>query len=108
MQGALGERTMMDKVTIGDLITVALFVMGSVGAVARHWWNKHHQRINHLDERTLNIEREMATKVSIQMHNDTIDALRRDILQGNREIREEVQGTNQRLDKFLFKTLHEK
>ena len=98
----------MDKVSVGDLITVAIFVVGSVAGIARHWWNQHHHRINVLDERTQQMAREMETKVSIKMHNDTVDALRKDIQQGNREIREELRGITARIDAFLLKERDEK
>jgi len=109
----------MDKATVGDVIGVAIFVLGALGSLVRHWWNQHHQRINNLenqhhqristlDERTLNIERELSTKVSVQQHSDTTDTLRRDILQSNREIREELQSFSRRLDKLIFKSIDEK
>jgi len=104
----MDDLSLMEKASLGDVIAVAIFVLGALGSIARHWWNQHHARINDLEARTQKIEREMPTKVSLQHLSDATDVLRRDILQSNHELREELQGTNRRLDTLIFKSIDDK
>lgn len=79
---------------LDNAVISAQFVFGAVMS-ALAWWVKRQ------DSRLSEVEKDLASKVSMEVHNSTLEALRREIREQGQQSAELMTRTHERIDKLL-------
>lgn len=74
---------------------IGILFIGGLLMSATWWWVKRQ------DKRITDLEKEVSQKVSLDVHNATLEALRREIREQGQQSAELMNRTHERIDKLL-------
>lgn len=78
-----------------DNAVISVQFIGGLLMSAMAWWIKRQ------DGRLTDVEKELANKVSMEVHNATLEALRREIREQGQQSADLMTRTHERIDKLL-------
>ena len=104
----------MPGATFSDLVTVGIFVAGSIMGSVKWWSVRQDKRITSLESRLAEQQRDIDQKVGFDVYNATLEALRKDIRESSnqsmqflrdatKQITDATDRVNARIDNFLTK-----